>query len=328
MTPTISPVTGALPQQPAPTATNCATAPPPLATSAPSPAAAAVPTPQSSQAAVGAAPTTSAPPATTVGGGTVQAAQGAMNVAPEQLVPILQELVAVLTKLVAAIQQQGGVTGGGAPGGAPGQVGQCGMSGCTMNHAAPTQAGAPTQGGAMGGFTPSDADKQQSRNAPRASSPAAGNPAPASAQRVDPGSVKDKTGTGGLTSPSKRGLEEAHTFGLPLVSGKRSGSGTSDHDHGNAIDVGTLPIGSPSSDGGTPQMKAFAEHMRQQGKAGKLDVKYVIADGRIASATNNWEWRAYTYPGKSQGELEALKRSNPGEYNRLQHNDHVHVSFG
>lgn len=69
-----------------------------------------------------------------------------------------------------------------------------------------------------------------------------------------------------------RGLEEAHRYGLPLVSGKRSGNGTSDHDHGDAIDVGTLPIGSPSSNGGTPQMKAFAEHMRLEGKAGRLKV--------------------------------------------------------
>ncbi len=146
--------------------------------------------------------------------------------------------------------------------------------------------------------------------------------------KVDPSTVKDKTGTGGLTAVALRGLEEAHTFGLPLVSGKRSGSGTSDHDHGNAIDVGTLPIGSPNSTEGTPQMQAFAEHMRQQGKAGQLDVKYVIADGRIASATNNWEWREYTYPGTSRASLDALKQSDRGEYNRIQHNDHVHVSFG
>lgn len=144
---------------------------------------------------------------------------------------------------------------------------------------------------------------------------------------VDPSSVKDKSGTGGLEPNAVRGLEEAHKYGLPLVSGKRSGNGTSDHDHGDAIDVGTLPIGSPSSNGGTPQMKAFAEHMRLEGKAGRLKVKYIIRDGQIASSRNNWEWRPYTYPGKSQAELDALKRSNPGEYNRLQHFDHVHVSF-
>jgi hypothetical protein len=43
-----------------------------------------------------------------------------------------------------------------------------------------------------------------------------------------------------------RGLEEAHKYGLPLVSGKRSGNGTSDHDHGDAIDVGTLPSAHPA----------------------------------------------------------------------------------
>ena len=144
---------------------------------------------------------------------------------------------------------------------------------------------------------------------------------------VDPSTVKDKSGTGGLEPAAVRGLEEAHKYGLPLVSGKRSGNGKSDHDHGDAIDVGTLPIGAASSNGGTPQMKAFAEHMRQEGKAGRLKVKYIIRDGEIASPKNNWEWRPYIYPGKSQAELDALKRSNPGEYNRLQHFDHVHVSF-
>ncbi|MBX3171535.1 MAG: hypothetical protein KF760_29270 [Candidatus Eremiobacteraeota bacterium] len=144
---------------------------------------------------------------------------------------------------------------------------------------------------------------------------------------VDPSTVKDKSSTGGLEPNARRGLEEAHKYGLPLVSGKRSGNGKSDHDHGDAIDVGTLPIGAASSNGGTPQMKAFAEHMRQEGKAGRLNVKYIIRDGQIASSKNNWEWRPYIYPGKTQAELDALKRSNPGEYNRIQHFDHVHVSF-
>lgn len=144
---------------------------------------------------------------------------------------------------------------------------------------------------------------------------------------VDPNTVKDKAGTQGMSSAARNGLNEAHKFGLPLVSGKRNGNGKSDHDSGNAIDVGTLPIGAASSTGGTQQMKAYAEQMRQQGKAGRGNVKYVIADGRIASARNNWEWRPYTYPGHSQASLSRLKKSNPGEYNRLQHNDHVHVSF-
>lgn len=144
---------------------------------------------------------------------------------------------------------------------------------------------------------------------------------------VDPSTVKDKSGTNGLEPNAQRGLQEAHKWGLPLVSGKRSGNGTSDHDHGDAIDVGTLPIGAPSSNGGTAEMKAFAEHMRMEGKAGRLNVKYIIRDGQIASSRNNWDWRPYIYPGKTQGELDALKRSNPGEYNRLQHFDHVHVSF-
>lgn len=303
MTPTLSPVTGALPQQPAPTSTNCAPAPPPLS---------ATPVPQTQQAALGAAPinATTAATAAALGGGSVQAAQGAIAVSPEQLIPAIQGLVESINKLVAALQ--GGVHGGGAPGGAPGQVGQCGMPGCTMDH----DTAAPTQGGANAGPTSSNAGPTSNAG-----------PASGAVARIDPSTVQDKAGTGGLTGPSLRGLQEAHKFNLPLVSGKRSGNGKSDHDHGNAIDVGTLAIGSPSSTDGTPQMKAFAEHMRQQGKAAQLNVKYVIADGRIASATNNWEWREYTYPGKSQASLDALKQSNRGEYNRIQHYDHVHVSF-
>jgi hypothetical protein len=163
--------------------------------------------------------------------------------------------------------------------------------------------------------------------------PASGGPAGSASSgaaptgNVDPSTVKDKTGTSGLSSAARAGLDQAHSYGLPLVSGKRSGNGTSDHDSGNAIDVGTLPIGAASSTGGTPEMKAYAEAMRQAGKAGKGNVKYVIADGRIASARDNWEWRPYTYPGKTQAQLEQLKRTNRGEYNRLQHYDHVHVSF-
>ena len=333
MTPTMSPVTGALPQQPAPTTTNCATPPPPLSAT-PAAASTAVPAPQAPQAAIGAAPATSASPASSLGGGLVQAAQGTMAVSPEQLIPAIQGVIASVNNLIAALQAGGGVTGGGAPGQvgqAPGQVGQCGMPGCTMNHAADGAAalapmqGAPKQGGANAGPTPSNADTRQSPNAPAAPSPQA--PGAAAVPQVDPSTVKDKSGTGGLTAASRRGLEEAHKFGLPLVSGKRDGNGKSDHDHGNATDVGTLPIGAASSSGGTPEMKAFAEHMREQGKAGQLNVKYVIADGRIASATNGWEWREYTYPDKSKASLEALKSSNRGEYNRLQHYDHVHVSY-
>jgi hypothetical protein len=144
---------------------------------------------------------------------------------------------------------------------------------------------------------------------------------------VDPSTVKDKASTSGLEPAARAGLEMAHRFGLPLVSGKRGGNGKSDHDHGDAIDVGTLPIGAASSTGGTAEMKAFAEFMRQEGKAGRSKVKYIIRDGQIASKTSNWEWRPYTYPGKSQAELERLKQTNRGEYNRLQHYDHVHVSF-
>ncbi|MCW2921017.1 MAG: hypothetical protein JWL76_891 [Thermoleophilia bacterium] len=303
MTPTISPVTGALPQQPAPVDPSCATPPPPLQAS----------------------PLTTTSPANAVGGGTLQAAQGAANVSPEQLIPAIQSIIASVTDLIAKLQG-GAVTAGGAPGPAPGQVaqqpgqvGQCGMPGCTMNHAAE----GVTQLGANAAPTAPSAE-QHANSAPAATQAPAASPG---AGLVDPSSVKDKSGTGGLSAAAKRGLEEAHRYGLPLVSGKREGNGTSDHDSGNATDVGTLPIGVAASDGATPTMKAFAEHMRQQGKAGQLNVKYVISDGRIASATNNWEWREYTYPDKTRAQLEALKSSNRGEYNRLQHFDHVHVSY-
>ncbi|MCW2928089.1 MAG: hypothetical protein JWM86_2057 [Thermoleophilia bacterium] len=276
----------------------------------------------------GAAPS---PAPAVVGGGGAQAVAGAGAVSQEQLASALQQVVTAVNALIAALQAQGigapGVAGGG---GSAGAVGQCGMAGCTMDHGAPTPQGAnggveaaPPQAGAGSG-------RSKAAKAPKGGSGGAG-AAPASGaaprERVDPGNVKDKTGTGGLTAASKRGLEEAHKYGLPLVSGKREGGGGSDHDHGNAIDIGTLPIGVPSSNGATPTMQEFREHMRAEGKAGRLNVKYIISDGKIASANGNWEWRPYTYPGKSAESLAALKSSNPGEYNRLQHFDHVHVSF-
>ncbi len=144
--------------------------------------------------------------------------------------------------------------------------------------------------------------------------------APGSKRRGD-------SSTKGLSAAARRGLDEAHRFDLPLVSGKRSGNGRSDHDHGDAIDVSNLPIGKASSDGATPKMREFAEFMRQQGAAGQLDVKYVISDGRIASEKGGWQWRPYTHPDQSAASLSKLKSSNRGEYNRLQHYDHVHVSF-
>jgi hypothetical protein len=258
---------------------------------------------------------TVAPPmpvdATTAGGGG-QAVTGAANVDQQQLATVLKQVLDSVNALIAAIKAQGGVAGGGATGsGLPGSgVGACGMPGCDMDHGATA---APTTASA----------KQAAAVKPLRSAPSNF----AAAPTTDPGSVKDKTGLTGLTAASKRGLVEAHKYGLPLVSGKRTGNSESDHSTGNAIDVGTLPIGVASSNGATPQMQAFREHMRALGKAGQLNVKYIISDGRIASATSNWEWRPYTYPGMSAAQLAALKSSNRGEYNRLEHFDHVHVSF-
>jgi hypothetical protein len=324
MTPTISPVAGTL--SPLPSAAQaCATAPPPLTQAQPQAAATSMPA-----SAVGVSPATTVV-AGTAGGGAVQAMQGAAQATPEQLIEALKTLTADLEKLVASIRAQNGVVGGGGAAGCG-----CGMPGCTHG------AGMSSAQGAMAGPTASPAPATTPAPATSGGGDAHGHshaadgggapapaPAPAAgAGTVDPSTVKDKTGTGGLSAAPKRGLEVAHTFGLPLVSGHRPGGpSSSDHTHGNAIDVGTLPIGAASSTEGTPQMKAYAEHMRQAGKRGELGVKYVILDGKIASSRENWEWRTYTYPGKSAAEMEAMKSSNRGEYNRMQHHDHVHVSF-
>lgn len=313
---------------------------------------------------IGALPESTPGATTPVTGGGGQAVQGAANVSQEQLAAALQQLLTALNLLITAVKAQqaagGGVTGGGG-------VGSCGMPGCTMDHGTAMQgveemqgaSGAPSAAAGMAahdghgshahgadaaphGATgdhhaagqprkgkKSKGTKQQHahEHGATASQPAAQPSSTAPVQVPKGGSAKDKTSTAGLTAASLRGLEEAHRFNLPLVSGKRSGGGSSDHDHGDAIDVADIPIGAAGSTEGSPTMKKFAEHMRQQGKAGKLSVKYVIADGRIASARDGWNWRPYTYPGKSAAQLAALKSSNRGEYNRIQHYDHVHVSF-
>jgi hypothetical protein len=273
--------------------------------------------------------------ATTGGGAAQQAAQGAAAISPD-LITALQNVITTLNALIGALQAQGGIAGGGgaAPGGevaGGGAAGGCGMSGCSMNHGG----GAVEQASAGANGAPKAASgKKDAKKGAKASgntsmqTVASAQGAVAASGSVNPSSVKDKTSTKGLTQSAIRGLDEAHKHGLPLVSGHRPGGpSSSDHTHGGAIDVGTLPIGAASSTHGTPDMVAYAEHMRQAGKAGQLNVKYVIHNGQIASATNNWEWRTYTYPGKSQSELNAIKASNRGEYNRLQHYDHVHVSF-
>jgi hypothetical protein len=283
------------------------------------------------------------PQTAATGGGGTQAAQGAAAITPE-LITALQNVISTLNALIGALQAQGGIAGGGgtapgsgtAPGGevtGGGAAGGCGMAGCSMDHSGGGAAVEQASEGANGAPKAKAGTKDAKQGATRSGGGGgAGAPAtaaaPATAGSVNPSSVKDKASTAGLSSASQKGLEEAHKHGLPLVSGKRSGGAPgSDHPSGNAIDVGTLPIGAASSTHGTADMVAYAEHMRAAGKAGQLNVKYVIHNGQIASATNNWEWRAYTYPGKSQAELEALKQSNRGEYNRLEHFDHVHVSF-
>ncbi|MCW2924472.1 MAG: hypothetical protein JWM98_1876, partial [Thermoleophilia bacterium] len=260
-----------------------------------------------------------------------QAVQGAALAATPQLAAAIAAVVTALQALTAAlaVQAQGqapSTTGGG--GSAPTGVGACGMPGCTMDHgvtqamqgAAGAPDAAPVADAAAGA-------SEMSKTTAAARKPAADPKPAAAAGTVDPSSVKDLDKGNGLTPVAKRGLEEAHKFGLPLVSGKREGNGHSDHDTGNATDVGTLKIGVPESNGATPQMQAFADHMRAEGKAGRLGVTYVISDGRIASAKSDWEWRPYIEPSQTADSIAKLKNSNRGEYNRLQHFDHVHVSY-
>lgn len=307
MTQSINSSTAVLPQQPA------ATQPAPDATCG-------APPPVHPPSATGVAPDGAL---TTTGGGAVDAVQGAAQAAPPELVAVLQQLVAALEQLLPHLQQlaAGGQLPGAAPvtGGGPAATGcGCGMPGCTHGAGmSPGQGsmGAPTADAAAGAEQAARGDRPGAAGAPPAGV-------------VDPSTVRDRAGTEGLAAAPLRGLHEAHRFGLPLVSGHRPGGpDSSDHTHGNAIDVSTLPIGAASSTEGTPQMKAYAEHMRQAGRRGELGVKYVILDGQIASPQDDWAWRPYTYPGKSAGELAALKQSNRGEYNRIQHHDHVHVSF-
>lgn len=240
-----------------------------------------------------------------------------MAMSNQMMTMFAMTMMAQMMQLLQMLMGGAGVPGGpgqfgGAGGGSPinGFLGGGGSGGGAAPVGGGGSGAAPSAGGGGGG----------------GAAPASGNPA-AVGGNVDPSTVKDKASTSGLEPAARAGLEQAHRFGLPLVSGKRGGGGGSDHDHGDAIDVGTLPIGAASSTGGTAEMKAFAEFMRQEGKAGRSKVKYVIADGRIASSRDGWNWRPYTYPGKSQAELERLKQTNRGEYNRLQHYDHVHVSF-
>lgn len=244
-----------------------------------------------------------APQVAGVTGGGAQAVQGAATVDDPRAVAVLQQAIEATKQLIAAHHA----------------AGLCGMPGGGAAYARTVMQGPAGAPRASAGLGPA------SEPAPEpglASEPFTTQEAPAAAP------VRDRTSTRGLQRTALRGLEEAHRFGLPLVSGYRpGGSSRSDHAHGRAIDVADIPIGDPKSTQGSPRMRAYAEHMRQEGKAGRLAVKYVILDGRIASATDDWAWRPYTYPGKSRGELQALKASNRGEYNRLQHFDHVHVSF-
>lgn len=339
MTPTISPTVGTMPQTAASSCSSLA------------------PVPYSTGTAPASYPSTAAAQpgavAATTGGGAIQAVEGVAaiqgtqgaqastapvaaagqvipgtTVTPEQLIPVLQNVVAVINQLIPLLQQQQStsapgtastVAGGGGGGGA-----HCAMPNCPMNDAIQGAMGAPRAAGAE----QASAGAGEQRSARRSGAGSGAAPAAGPAGTVDPSTVKDKASTNGLRANARKGLEVAHTYGLPLVSGHRTGgSPKSDHPHGNAIDVSTIAIGSPSSTQGTPQMQAYAEHMRQQGKAGAMGVTYVIHNGKIASPRENWAWRDYTYPGESPASLEEMKHSDRGKYNRIQHYDHVHVSF-
>lgn len=252
------------------------------------------------------------------GGEEASASAGGVAAPSESLIQALQGVVDAINRLIPVLQQYGSTASGG---------GSSALQGALGAPVAPSASSQAVEG--AGSLT------EASMAVPAEASAPSGAPVPAEASAplrtsggVDPSSVRDKDSGSGLNQAARNGLDVAHSFGLPLVSGRRSGgSSKSDHTHGNAIDVSTLKIGDAGSTEGTAEMKSYAEHMREAGKRGDLNVKYVIHNGQIASARENWAWRPYTYPGKSAAQLDALKQSNRGEYNRIQHYDHVHVSF-
>lgn len=75
----------------------------------------------------------------------------------------------------------------------------------------------------------------------------------------------------------------------------------SDHEWGGAVDL-TKDVAAGVDTG------ALADMLRQRAKAGaETRIAYVIADGRIASSREDWNWRPYT--------------------GRNPHTSHMHVSF-
>ena len=97
------------------------------------------------------------------------------------------------------------------------------------------------------------------------------------------------------------GVKGVGGFSQRNIAGTRT---ISDHALGLALDF-MVPLSSRYGDNIAEFLKNNAE---------KLNVKYIIWNGRICSAKNDWVWRAYKHPGGGGG-------------NTLMHRDHVHVSF-
>lgn len=244
----------------------------------------------------------SMPPATMPPAGmptNVLGASGGGDSAPSA--PSLDTIVAQLRDVTAALQGViSALQGAATTGGGPSTTATCPMhSGAAMLNDSPAPKGAAAAPAPeiKASKTDKKADKKAAPKAPRAADTSK--------------AAKKDSSASGLSAASQAGLDQAHQHGLHLISGRRDSkiSGTnkvSDHAHGNAIDVtnGSNP---------TAQTREYADFMRQQGKAGKLNIEYVIHDDKIASARDGWAWRPY----KPQGEVTPTTR----------HLDHVHVSF-
>lgn len=113
----------------------------------------------------------------------------------------------------------------------------------------------------------------------------------------------------GLSQWTSAGARVARQLGFSGTIGGIGGRGyKSDHPTGHAIDLMT-----GLSAAGKRNGWALANYYHSN--RGKLRVKYIIFDGRIASSVDNWRWRHYGSTPDGNTSATAL------------HKDHVHISF-
>ena len=106
----------------------------------------------------------------------------------------------------------------------------------------------------------------------------------------------------GLRPNAANGARVVREMGFTgTIHGLGSRAGTSDHPHGNAIDVMT--------NGNVQQGRQIAEHFRQNRQ--ELGVKYVIYQQHIASPRTGWQWERMANRGSATAN----------------HMDHPHISF-